>query len=55
MKRFRESKTTTKDEKGNYRHTTVGRIVPINIMMKEVGGIKLIKKISKRINNSTHI
>ena len=52
LKRFRESKTTTKDENGNYRHTTVGRIVPINIMMKEVGGIKLIKNISVKVNNS---
>jgi hypothetical protein len=48
MERFRESKTTTKDEKGNYRHTTVGRIVPINIMMNEVGRIKLIKNISEK-------
>ncbi len=49
IKRFKESKTTTKDERGNYKHTTVGRIVPINIMMKEVSGIKLIKEISKKI------
>ena len=50
--RFKESKTTTKDKMGNYKHTTVGRLVPITIMMKEVGGIKLIRNISKLINNS---
>jgi len=50
--RFKESKTTTKDKIGNYKHTTVGRLVPITIMMKEVWGIKLIKNISKLINNS---
>lgn len=48
LNRFRESKTTTKDEKGNYKHTTVGRLVPIHIMMKEVEGIKLVKEVSKR-------
>jgi hypothetical protein len=48
LDRFKTSKTTTKDEKGNYRHTTVGKLVPINIMMKEVGGIKLIKDISRK-------
>lgn len=47
--RFKESKTTTKDEQGNYIHTTVGKLVPIKVMMKEVEGIKLIKDISKRI------
>jgi len=52
LTRFIESKTTTKDNNGNYRHTTVGRLVPITIMMKEVGGIKLIKDISKKISNS---
>lgn len=51
MNRFRESKTTTKDEKGEYRHTTVGRLVPIEIMMKEVEGIKLVKEVSKKFNN----
>lgn len=51
MTRFRESKTTTKDEEGTYKHTTVGRLVPINTMMKEVEGIKLFKEISKNFNN----
>jgi len=50
--RFRESKTTTKDEKGDYRHTTVGRLVPIESMMKEIEGIKLVKSVSKRFNVS---
>lgn len=45
ISRFRESKTTTKDQYGNHKHTTVGRLVPINIMMQEVEGIKLIKNI----------
>ena len=49
MNRFKESKTTTKDEKGQYRHTTVGRLVPISIMMKEVEGIKLVKEVSKKV------
>lgn len=49
--RFKESKTTTKDKNGKYQHTTIGRLVPIKIMMKEVKGIKLVKDISKKINN----
>ena len=51
LHRFQESKTTTKDERGNYRHTTVGRLVPINVMMEEVEGIKLVKNVSKKFNN----
>jgi len=47
MDRFKESKTTTKDKNGNYQHTTVGRLVPISVMMKEVEGIKLVKEITK--------
>ena len=49
--KFKESKTTTKDLEGNYKHTTVGRLVPIKVLMKEVSGIKLIKNISKRISS----
>ena len=49
INRFRESKTTTKDEQGNYRHTTVGRLVPIEIMKKEVEGIKLVKDVSRKL------
>lgn len=41
--RFRESETTTKTETGQYSHTTVGRIVPIAIMMSEVKSINRIK------------
>lgn len=48
MKRFKESKTTTKDKDGNYVHTTVGRIVPISTMIEEVMGIRLVKDVSKR-------
>jgi len=48
LNRFRESKTTTKDENGNHKHTTVGRLVPISIFMKEVEGVKLVKEVSKR-------
>jgi hypothetical protein len=48
--RFRESKTTT-NVNGIYKHTTVGRLVPIELMMKEIEGIKLVKKVSKRFNN----
>ena len=47
MQRFKESKTSTKDKYGNYQHTTVGRLVPINIMMKELEGIKLVKEVTK--------
>jgi len=50
--RFKESKTTTKDLEGNYKHTTVGRLVPIKILMQEVEGVKLVKNISKRANSS---
>lgn len=50
MSRFKESKTTT-NEKGVYRHTTVGRLVPISIMMKEVKGVRLVKNVSKRFSN----
>ena len=46
--RFKENRTTTKDQSGKYKHTTVGRIVPIHIMMEEVKGIKLVKNVSKR-------
>ena len=49
--RFRESKTTTKDEEGKYRHTTVGRLVPIKVMMEGVEGIKLVKKVSKKFSS----
>ena len=52
INRFRESKTTTVDDKGQYKHTTVGRLVPIKTMMGEVGGIKLVKEVSKKFNNS---
>lgn len=51
INRFRESKTTTKDENEKYQHTTVGRIVPIDIMRREVKDIKVIDNVSK-INNS---
>tara|TARA_Y100000310_G_scaffold342145_1_gene443984 strand:+ start:74 stop:604 length:531 start_codon:yes stop_codon:yes gene_type:complete len=51
MGRFRESETSTKDESGTYSHTTVGRIVPINIMMNEVEGIKLVKNVSEKFNS----
>jgi len=47
MKRFRESKTTTNVD-GKYKHTTVGRLVPIETMMKEVEGIKLVKEVSNK-------
>jgi len=50
--KFRVSETTTKDNSGEYRHTTVGRIVPISIMIDEIKEIKRIKDISKRISNS---
>ncbi len=48
LSRFRESKTTTKDENGNYKHTTVGKLVPIKIIIKEIEGIKLVKDVSKK-------
>jgi len=50
MNRFRESKTTT-NVNGKYKHTTVGRIVPIKKMMEEIKGIKLVKEVSKKVNN----
>ncbi len=50
MKRFRESKTSTKTEEGNYQHTTVGRLVPISAMLDEVSGIITIENISKRFS-----
>ncbi|MCK5283093.1 MAG: hypothetical protein KAK00_06805 [Nanoarchaeota archaeon] len=49
LNRFRESKTTT-NVNGNYKHTTVGRLVPIEIMVEEVEGIKLVKEVSKKVN-----
>jgi hypothetical protein len=48
LDRFRESKTTT-NVNGKYKHTTVGRLVPIETMMKEVEGIKLVKEVSKKV------
>ena len=48
LNRFRESKTTTKDGLGRHKHTTVGRLVPIETMMEEVKGIKLVKNVSKK-------
>jgi len=48
LNRFKESKTTTKDENGNHKHTTVGRLVQIHIMMQEVKVIKLVKEVSKK-------
>jgi hypothetical protein len=50
LDRFRESKTTT-NVNGKYKHTTVGRLVPIEIMMKEVEGIKLVKEVSKKVSS----
>jgi len=50
MNRFRESKTTTNVD-GKYKHTTVGRLVPIEVIMKEVEGIKLVKEVSKKISS----
>jgi len=47
INRFKESKTSTKDINNNHQHITVGRLVPINIMMKEVEGIKLVKEVTK--------
>jgi len=52
LNRFIESETSTKDQQGNYQHTTIGRLVPIDVMMVEVKEIKLIKDISKKVNNS---
>ncbi|MBI2107280.1 hypothetical protein HYT57_04830 [Candidatus Woesearchaeota archaeon] len=49
--RFKESTTTTKDENGDYKHTTVGRLVPISVMVDEVKGIKLVKDVTKKINS----
>lgn len=40
--RFPESKTTTKDKAGAYTHTTVGKKVPIEVMTREVDGIKVV-------------
>jgi len=51
MDNFSISKTKTKDNHNNYSHTTVGRIVPIKIMMENVQGIKLMKNLSKKVNN----
>lgn len=47
LHRFWESKTTTKNERGVYTHTTVGRLVKIDIMMKEVKEIKVVDDVSK--------
>jgi hypothetical protein len=46
MNRFRESETTTNNQ-GEYSHTTVGRIVPIQIIINELEGIDLIENVSK--------
>lgn len=51
MHRFKESRTTTKDENGEYTHTTVGRIVAITTMVSEVKEIELIERFSEKVNS----
>lgn len=46
LQRFRESRTTTKDDFGAHQHTTVGRIVPIVVMLNEVKNIQVIENVS---------
>ena len=51
MERFRESETSTLDGKGGIKHITVGKIVPITIVIEEVPGVQIIENFSK-FNNS---
>lgn len=46
---FQERDTTTKDEKGIHKHTTVGRLVPINVLIEEIKEIKVIENLSKNL------
>jgi len=46
INRFEISDTTTVDGHLNHHHTTVGRLVPINTMLKEVNDIKVIEKVT---------
>jgi len=51
VSRFKESRTTTKNNNNQYTHTTVGRLVPINVIIREIYGITIIPDISKSYHN----